>query len=64
MINSKAKFEAIETGISTIEREFLADLLLPDGRSIEQFIIPQLQRAYERGGMPRLLLWVEEYLTT
>ena len=52
----KAKFEAIEVGVSTFEREFLADTLLPDGSTVGQWIQPQLTAAAERGEMPRLLL--------
>lgn len=36
----KARFEAIELGISTFEREFLADILLPNGKPIGEAVIP------------------------
>lgn len=48
----KAKLEAIETGISTFEREFLADVVLPDGRSVHEWIEPQLDKAYAENAMP------------
>jgi hypothetical protein len=51
----KAKLEAVESGISTIEREFLADVLLPNGMTIGAWLQPQLEAAYEGGGMPELL---------
>ncbi len=51
----KAKLEAVAAGITTIEREFLADVALPDGRTVEQFLAPQLERAYAEGEMPALL---------
>jgi hypothetical protein len=51
----KAKLEAIESGISTIEREFLADVLLPDGRTISEALIPQLTETITTGEMPLLL---------
>lgn len=38
----KAKLEAIESGISTLEREFLADVVLPDGRSLGEVLVPQI----------------------
>lgn len=51
----KAKFEAIEAGISTIEREFLADTVMADGRSVGEWITPQLDAMYASGRMPALL---------
>jgi len=51
----KAKLEAVECGISTIEREFLADVLLPNGMTFHQWAAPQLIEAYEGGHMPPLL---------
>lgn len=52
----KAKLEAVEVGISTLEREFLADTLLPDGSTFGEWAIPQVQNAYLTGTMPPLLL--------
>jgi hypothetical protein len=37
----KAKLEAIDSGISTFEREFLAFIMLPDGTSVVDAIAPQ-----------------------
>ena len=51
----KAKLEAVESGISTIEREFFYDVVLPDGRTIGEFMAPQLETVYETGQMPTLL---------
>ena len=51
----KAKLEMIADGGSTLEREFLADVLLPDGRTVHQALSEQLARSYETGGMPKLL---------
>lgn len=36
----KAKFEAIESGISTIEREFLSDIVLPNGQTLGTWAVP------------------------
>ena len=38
----KAKLEAIELGQSTVQREFLADVVLPGGKTVEQILTPQL----------------------
>jgi hypothetical protein len=51
----KAKLEAIQIGISTPEREFLADIALPDGRTIHSALKAGLAEAYEGGKMPPLL---------
>ena len=51
----KAKLEAVESGISTIDREFLYDVVLPDGRTVGDIVTPQLEIAYQSGQMPPLL---------
>ena len=51
----KAKLEAIEAGIVTVEDEFLAQTLLPSGESVSEWLQPQVTVAYERGDMPALL---------
>ncbi len=51
----KAKLEAIAAGITTVEREFLADIALPNGQTVGDFVAPQLDRVYESGDMPALL---------
>ena len=56
----KAKFETIDQGISTVKREFLSDIVLPDGRTVEQFLIPQIEHSYEKGSLPKLLSWMDE----
>jgi hypothetical protein len=38
----KAKLEAVESGITTFEHEFLAHFITADGRTIGDHIIPQL----------------------
>lgn len=52
----KAKLEAVREGASTIEREFLADMLLGDGSTVSEKIGPELQLAYETGQTPQTLL--------
>lgn len=51
----KAKLEAVDAGISTIEREFLYDIVLPDGRTAGEWMAPQIDIAYQTGQMPALL---------
>jgi hypothetical protein len=52
----KAKLEAVAAGITTIEDEFLAHTVLPDGTTVGQFMRPQLAVAYETGSMPNTLM--------
>lgn len=52
----KAKLEAIDAGISTFEREFLADIMLPNGESVHQYLAPQIEHAYLNADMPLLAL--------
>lgn len=52
----KAKLEAIESGITTFEEEFLAHILLPNGKTVSQFALPEIEGMYKTGKMPKLLL--------
>lgn len=51
----KAKLEAVEAGITIFEDEFLAHIVLPDGRTAGEYMIPQIEEAYQTGRMPPLL---------
>ena len=51
----KAKLEAVESGVVSLEEEFLAHTLLPDGRTVGQWLQPQLEHAYQTRRMPSML---------
>jgi hypothetical protein len=51
----KAKLEAVESGITEFESEFLAHIVLPDGRTAGEWLSPQIEHAYETGQMPAML---------
>jgi hypothetical protein len=51
----KAKLELIAMNLSQVEREFLADITLPDGRSIAELLKPAIAQAYLDGKVPPLL---------
>lgn len=51
----KAKLEAVEAHISTVEREFLADIVLPNGATVGEWTQPQIAAAYANNEMPALL---------
>lgn len=45
----KAKLEAVESGISTLEREFLANIVTDDGRTVGDVLVPRLHEAVAAG---------------
>lgn len=51
----KAKLEAVASGITVFEDEFLAHIVLPDGTTAGDWMRPQIVKAYEQGGMPKKL---------
>ena len=51
----KAKLEAVAAGITTLETEFLAHIVLPDGSTVGQVMLPQVDQAYRSGEMPPML---------
>lgn len=57
----KAKLAAIEAEVSTFESEFLANIVVPDGRTVAEMLSPQLALAYETGKMPANVLALPNY---
>lgn len=55
----KAKIEAVAQGITTVEQEWLAHVVLPDGSTVGDWVEPQLQVAYDKGQMPTDTLMLE-----
>lgn len=51
----KAKFEAIDAGLSTSEKEFFADTVTADGSTVFEAVTPALEEMYRTGRMPKLL---------
>jgi len=51
----KAKLVAIQDGITTFDNEFLAFMVLPNGRTAGDWLVPQLDEAMEQGIMPELV---------
>lgn len=51
----KAKLEAVESGISIFDDEFLANIVLPNGQTGGDWMRPQVAEAYRIGSMPALL---------
>lgn len=51
----KAKLEAVESGITTFEDEFMAHIVMPDGQTVGAHLRPRIAAAYEAGKMVPLL---------
>lgn len=51
----KAKLEAVECGISELEDEFLANIVLPDGSTVGDRAKESIAIAYASGTMPPML---------
>lgn len=51
----KAKFVAVEEGISTLAAEFLADIVMPNGQTMRQVGADRLLDAATEGKLPSLL---------
>lgn len=51
----KAKLELVAGGDSDFEDEFLSRLMLPDGTTVREWLVPQIDQAYETGRMPALM---------
>jgi len=43
----KAKLEAVESGIAVFEEEFLAYIVMPNGLTVSDMVLPEIQKAYE-----------------
>jgi len=55
LVTIKGQMTAVEAGIKTFEAAFLGDILLPNGKTVAEFALPQIERAYISGEMPPLL---------
>jgi hypothetical protein len=53
-LSIKAKLESVESRITTFEQEFLPHIVLPDGQTIAEKMIPQLKDLREQGKMPAI----------
>lgn len=55
LITIKAKLEWLSLGFATVDEVFLADIYLPSGETVGQWLLPQIEQAYIGAGMPKLL---------
>jgi len=52
----KAKLESVESHIATFEEEFMAQIVMPNDRTVGELMTPVIERAYTSGAMPRVML--------
>jgi len=52
----KAKLEAVESKITTFEEEFFSHIILPNGKTVGQNLLPHIETMYESGNVPQLSL--------
>jgi len=52
----KAKLEMVECGIASFEEEFLSYILTPNGKTVGETIIPQINESYDSGKVKLLTL--------
>ena len=51
----KAKLEAVEAGITSIEQEFLPNMVLPDNTTAGENMLPRLREINTSGHLPPML---------
>lgn len=52
----KAKLEVIRLGVSSVEEEFLAHVMLPRGETVGSKVLSELHKAMTDGALPQLML--------
>lgn len=52
----KAKLESVESKIATFEEEFMANIVLPNDRTVAEMVNPIIEQAYATGQMPSGLM--------
>lgn len=55
LLSIKAKLETAESGISTFETEFMAHIVLPNGRTVGEHALPGIAESYKKGTVPAML---------
>lgn len=56
LLSIKAKLSDVEAGISTFEQSFMPNIVMPDGKTIFEHVMPAAELALSSGQMPQRLL--------
>ncbi|OEU66303.1 MAG: hypothetical protein BA863_10420 [Desulfovibrio sp. S3730MH75] len=51
----QAKLEAVDAGISTVDREFMPDIVMPDQKTLGEHLVGAIGEAYDTGTVKGLL---------
>ncbi len=51
----RAKLEAVEAGITTLEQEFLASMVMPGNLTVGETLLPNLQETLQTGRVPGIM---------
>lgn len=51
----KAKLEAVDSGISIFEEEFMASIVLPNNQTVAEYILPQVENCYIKNTLPPMI---------
>jgi len=54
-LSIKAKLESVESGIEQFEEAFMAQIVLPNGKTVGEWVVPQIEASYSSGNMPPML---------
>jgi hypothetical protein len=52
----KAKLESSESDIETFESAFMAQIVMPNGKTVAEEILPAIEQAYSTNKMPKVAL--------
>lgn len=55
LLSIKAKLESIENKITSFDQEFMAHIVLPNGTTVGDLVIPEIEYSYQNNKMPPLL---------
>src|ERR1022692_993265 len=51
-LSIKAKLESAESGIEEFDTAFMGQIVMPDGKTMQETALPLIAKAYETGKMP------------
>lgn len=55
VLGIKAKLECVNSEITTLENEFMAHIVMPNGQVFGEWAVPQIESSYQTNAMPPLL---------
>lgn len=56
LLTVKAKLESAESGIEEFDTAFMGQIVMPNGKTMAEIAVPQIEMAYKSGKMPLALL--------